>query len=169
MDVFATLSEHAAKIDATVLLGTIVESKAKDGKAMVRVSVYERVTAFIPYSGGIANSFVKVWIPPQVGEQVTVVSMHGNPDYGVAFPSIFNTSCKEPEGANANTMIVDAGDTRIESDGSTVKVTAAKVLLDTPMVETTGDLVVAGNITDSRGDLTGHQHSTTDGATAVPR
>ncbi|ALV24557.1 phage baseplate assembly protein V [Campylobacter iguaniorum] len=32
-----------------------------------------------------------------------------------------------------------------------------------------GDLVVGGNISDSRGDLTGHSHSDTDGYTSSPR
>lgn len=33
----------------------------------------------------------------------------------------------------------------------------------------TGDLIVGGNISDSRGDLTGHSHSDSDGYTSNPR
>jgi phage baseplate assembly protein V len=169
MDIHERVSFLEQKIDASIQIGTIDDTKAGEGKALARVKLFDRVTDFLPVLS-IANSFVKVWIPPRVGEQVMVVSPYGNPSAGFIIPAIFNKGCKEPSGANENNVIVEIGSARVESDGSEVEVKApTKILLDTPVVETTGDLKVAGDISDSRGDLTGHTHSTTDGATAKAR
>ena len=163
------ISELFGKVDALVNYGTIDAVKSVEGKALARVKIFDRVTDFLPVVS-IANSFVKVWIPPRVGEQVAVISPWGDANGGFIIASIFNKGCKEPDGANANNVIIEVGNSRFESNGSVVKVKApTKVLIDTPLLETTGDLKVAGDITDSRGDLTGHSHSTTDGATASPR
>lgn len=168
MDLHEEVSFLKQKIDAIVQIGTIDDTKAAEGKALARVKVFDRVTDFLPVLS-IANSFVKVWIPPRVGEQVVVVSPYGDPSSGFIIPAIFNKGCREPGGAGERNVIVEAGPNRIDLDDSGVKIKAPKVILDTPTVETTGDLIVAGDITDSRGDLTGHAHSTTDGAEAKPR
>ena len=169
VDVFEEISRLKQKMISLAMIGTIVETKAKDGKALARVNLLDRVTDFLPVSS-LSNSFVKVWIPPLVGEQVLVISSFGDANGGVVIPSIFNKSCLEPSGASENNVIVEVGGSRFESNGSVTKIKSpAKVLLDTPLVETTGDLKVAGDINDSRGDLTGHSHDTTDGAKANPR
>ena len=169
MDSFKEISFLKQKFEAIVNLGTIDDTKASEGKALARVKIGDRVTDFLPVLS-IANSFVKIWIPPRVGEQVTVISPYGNPSGGFIIPSIYNKECKEPTGANSENVIVEAGENRVELDEDEIKLKSpVRVLLDTPLVETTGDLNVAGDITDSRGDLTGHGHSTTDGAEANPR
>ena len=158
------------KVNALVQFGTIDSTKAGEGKALARVKIGDRVTDFLPVKS-IGNSVVKIWIPPLVGEQVVVISPFGDASSGFIIPSFFNIGCKEPSGANGSNAIIEVGNTRVEAtkDGN-IKVKApVRVLLDTPLVETTGDLKVAGDISDSRGDLTGHKHATTDGAEAKPR
>ena len=169
MDVFEEISFLKQRFEAVVNFGTIDDTKANEGKALARVKVGDRVTDFLPVLS-IANSFVRVWIPPRVGEQVVVISPFGDASSGFVIPAIFNKGCKEPNGANSGNAIVEVGANRVELDSSSIKVKAtAKVLLDTPLVEMSGDLKVAGDISDSRGDLTGHMHDTTDGAKANPR
>ena len=168
MDLHERVSFVEQKVDASIQVGTIDDTKAGEGKALARVKLFDRVTDFLPVLS-IANSFVKVWIPPRVGEQVMVVSPFGNPSAGFIIPSIFNKGCKEPSGAGKRNVIVEAGENRIELNNTNIKVKSPKIVLDTPVVETTGDLKVAGDISDSRGDLTGHGHDTTDGAKANPR
>lgn len=169
VDPLKEISLLRQKFEAIVNFGTIDDTKASEGKALARVKIGDRVTDFLPVKM-IANSFVKVWIPPRVGEQVVVISPFGNPSSGFIVPDFFNKGCREPDGANEDSVIVEVGENRIELEKSEIKVKApTKVLLDTPLVKTTGDLIVAGDITDSRGDLTGHSHSTTDGAEASPR
>ncbi len=169
MDPFKEISFLKQRFEAVVNHGTIDATKASEGKALARVKIGDRVSDFLPVNM-IANSFVKVWIPPRVGEQVTVISPFGNPSGGFIIPSIYNKECKEPTGANSENVIVEVGGNRVELDKSEIKLKSpVRVLLDTPLVESTGDLKVAGDISDSRGDLTGHGHSTTDGAEATPR
>jgi len=169
MDIYAELSELKRRVGAMVSFGTVVESRAADGKALVRVAVYERVTDWLPVAS-LSNSFFKLWIPPLVGMQVTVISPGGDADYGVVIPAIFNTNCKEPADANGSNAILEAGGNRVVFGSSDIHITApSSVSIDTPTVSISGDLVVAGDIRDSRGDLTGHTHVTTDGATAKAR
>ena len=169
MDAWQEISFLKQKFEAIVNFGTIDATKANESKALARVKVGDRVTDFLPVLS-IANSFVKVWIPPRVGEQVAVISPFGDASSGFIIPAIFNKGCREPSGANSGNVIVEAGANRVELDSSSIKVKApAKVLLDTPLVEMSGNLKVAGDISDSRGDLTGHTHNTTDGAKAKAR
>jgi len=169
MDTFNEISFLKQKFEAVINYGTIDATKAGEGKALARVKIGDRVTDFLPVKM-IANSFTKVWIPPRVGEQVVVISPLGDPSGGFIVPSIYNIDCREPDGANSNNVIIEAGANRVELDSSSIKVKApAKVFLDTPLVEMSGDLKVAGDISDSRGDLTGHTHNTTDGAKAKAR
>jgi len=169
MDIFMKLSALQQALDGVIHFGTVVESKASEGKALCRVKIHERVTPLLPVQR-IGNSVVKIWIPPLVGEQVIVLCPNGNTDSGVVLPSIFNTECREPKGANSANLIVEIGSVRIECDESQCSIISPSMItLDTPLVKMSGDLVVDGEISDSRGDLTGHTHDTTDGATAKER
>jgi len=168
MDLYEEISYLKQKFNAIVNFGTIDATKASEGKALARVKIGSRVTDFLPVVS-IANSFVKVWIPPRVGEQVVVISPFGDASCGFIIPAIFNKECREPNGANTDNVIVEAGVNRFDLDNGGVKIKAPKVVLDTPLVSMSGDLKVAGDISDSRGDLTGHTHDTTDGATAKAR
>ncbi|WOE69092.1 hypothetical protein RZR97_08220 [Hydrogenimonas thermophila] len=161
--------ETLRRLNNLIQIGTIVETKSVEGKALARVNINGRVTDFLP-ALMVNNDFVKVWVPARVKEQVTVLSPFGNADFGVILPAIYNVGNKEPAGANANNVIVEVGNVRVETDGQSVDISAPlSVNINTPVVNMSGNLVVAGNITDSRGDLTGHTHSTTDGATAEAR
>ena len=169
MDIYAELSDLKRRLGAMVSFGTVVESRAAGGKALVRVAVYERVTDWLPVAS-LSNNFFRLWVPPLVGMQVTVISPGGDADYGIVIPAIFNTSCKEPAGAGADNAILEAGGNRVVFDSNNINITApGSVSIDTPTVFMSGDLVVSGDIRDSRGDLTGHTHTTTDGATAKER
>lgn len=165
----AKLNDLNHAIHAIVQVGSVCESKADKGKALVRVDILGRQSDWLPVVM-MANDFVKVWIPPKTGMQVLVVSPLGDANGGFVLPSIFNASCKEPAGASETNVIIEVGACRIDIEQERVKIKAPQSLsIDTPKVSLSGDLEVAGNIGDSRGDLTGHAHSTTDGATAVPR
>ena len=163
------MAETLRRLDNLIQIGTVVETKSDEGLALARVDIDGRVTDFLPVLM-VNNDFVKVWVPVRVKEQVTVLSPFGNADFGVILPAIYNKENKEPAGANSNNVIVEIDTVRIETDGAMVDISApVSVNLNTPVVNMSGNLVVAGDIRDSRGDLTGHTHSTTDGATANPR
>ena len=130
-------------------------------RALVRVKLGDRVTNWMPYKS-IANAFMKVWMPPRVGEQVTVLLPFAEANGGIAVGSIFNKGCKEPEGANDHNFIVEFEDgTRIVYDTNTHDLsisTSGAINLTASAVNIEGNLNVSGTITDEKGSLTTHIH-----------
>jgi len=112
--------ELERKINNIVQIGTIVEIDNK--KALARVNILGRVTDFLPVKM-IGNSFIKVFIPVRIGEQVMVVCPYGNANSGYVIPSIFNRNLPEPSGATEDKAIVEfAGGVRIDSDGANITI-----------------------------------------------
>lgn len=200
-----------------VNVGTISETKSKDGKALVRVKVLERESDFLPIVS-FGNSFKRHFIPARVGEQVVMFCPFGEANGGFIVRSIFNKNCKEPSGSNEHTEVIEYEDGTVLSydtkakelkvDASnkiTIICKSASVTADTVNVTATtthtgdvtingkltvskqitgsgglsisggngaqvdGDISTTGSISDSKGDLTGHGHNCSDGATAQAR
>ena len=154
--------------DNMIQLGTIVNVDTAN-RALVRVQLFDRVTDMLPYKM-IANSHLRVWMPPKVGEQVIVLSPFGEGDDGVVLGGIFNKDLKEPTAANDHTSVVEFSDgTIITYDASTqaltinaagvVNVTAPSGMSITANVTINGNLNVTGAITDEKGSLTSHVHT----------
>ena len=164
--------------------GTIVESRAVNGKMMARVDVHGRVTDWMPVIG-ISNAFMKIYIPILVGEQVTVLCEFGEADNGIILRSLFSQDSAEPTGMNATTASIlfhdgakaqydsSTGRMDVEAIGS-IHMTAPHVELvcDTAHMTGTleidgalgvgGDISTDGGITDANGDLS--NFTTSDGA-----
>lgn len=143
-----------------VEVGTIVGVDLSN-RALVRVKLGDRVTNWLPYQS-IANAFIKVWLPPRTGEQVTVFLPFAEANGGIAVGSIFNKGCKEPEGANDHNFIVEFEDgTCIVYDTNTHDLsisTQHDINLTATAVNIEGNLNVSGTITDEKGSLTTHIH-----------
>ena len=181
-----TLSELWRKVQNMTATATVVATKAKDGKAMVKVAYDDETKSdWLPVMGK-NNSLLKIWMPPLVGEQVTVLRVFGNADAGVVLPSIFNKNSKEPEGSSETNVIVEFEDgARFEYDTKTkeLKVTAEKINLVCTNLTVEGDaqfkanvdisealdvggdisndgsIETAGTVTDMMGDLTNFKTS----------
>lgn len=155
--------------DNIIQLGTIVGVDTAN-RALVRVQIDDRVTDWIPYAMK-ASKYIKIWIPPQIGEQVEVHSPYGEGDDGVAHGSIYNKECKEPTGANGFTTIVEwSNGARVEVDtqANTMKLkNPGEVMIDAPIVHLSGNLIVDGTITDEKGSLTSHNHTSVMSGTAL--
>jgi len=160
--------------DNLIQLGTIVGVDTAN-RALVRVQIDDRVTDWIPYAMK-ASKHIKIWIPPQMGEQVEVHSPYGEGDDGVAHGSIYNKECKEPTWANEHTSGIEFSDGTVITYDTTAKaltidasgsiaITAPSgitVTADTAItgdVTITGNLNVSGTVTDEKGSLTTHVHS----------
>ncbi len=145
-----------------------------DGKALVRVQIFERVTDWIPYVMK-ASKHIKIWIPPQIGEQVEVKFPFGETDGGHAEGSIYNKDCKEPVWANNHTSGIEFSDGTIITYDTTAKaltinavgsigitapsgITVTANTAITGNVTITGNLTVSGTITDEKGSLSSHVH-----------
>jgi len=191
------LAELKRLINNIVSFGTISQTKSADGKALARVKVMDRETDFLPVVS-FSNSFKKHFIPVRVGEQVVMFSPFGEASGGFIIRSIFHKVANEPSLANEHTEVMEYEDGTVitydtqakelkinASDKITIICKAASVTANTVditatttnngdvningNVTVTGDISSSGSISDSVGDLTTHQHSTTDGATALPR
>ena len=109
------MKELERRLNNIVQVGTVVE--IDKSKALARVNILGRVTDFLPVKM-IGNSFVKVFIPIRVNEQVLVVCPFGNANSGFIIPGIFNKGCEEPSGSNPDKAIIEfSGGVRIDSDG----------------------------------------------------
>lgn len=165
------------KINNIAQIGTVVETKSSEGLALARVNILGRVTDFLPVVM-ISNSFIKVWIPVQVNEQVLVVSPFGEANSGFIIPSIYNRGNKEPTGSTDKNVIVQIGNVTFKCDGETITIDSKNFKLNTETItidsknlklDSKGNLTITGRITDTLGDLTGHEHSVSNHSTAVKR
>ena len=113
------LVELKRRLENIVQVGQISATKNQDGKALARVVVHDvgedkRVTDFLPVIS-FANSFARVFFPIRAGEQVLVISLFGDANKGFILRSIFNKSCKEPDGASETKTIIEFEDGAILS------------------------------------------------------
>lgn len=155
-------------LDNLIQIGTITAVDTEN-RALVRVQIHERVTDWFPYKM-LANSHIKIWTPPHVGEQVIVLSPYGEGDDGVVIGSIFNKDLKEPTAANDHTSVIEFSDGTVITYDTTTKaltinasgsvaITAPSGASITGNVTVTGNLTVSGTITDEKGSLSSHVHS----------
>ena len=113
--------ELERRINNLIQVGVVVE--IDESRALARVNILGRVTDFLPVKM-IGNSFVKIWIPVRVGEQVLVFSPYGNANSGFIVPSIFNKDCKEPDGVSKDLAVIEFADgVKIDSDGMNINIT----------------------------------------------
>lgn len=177
------------KINNLIQVGTI--SEVKSDQALARVDLMGRVTDFLPVLSQ-SNAFKKHYIPARVSEQVVVLSPFGEASGGLILRGVFNKQTKEPS-ANTSKEVEEyedgtkisydsqAKELKVEASDKIIIVASGDIIVTCSNANITattthngnvsinGDLSVSGNITDSRGDLTGHSHSDSDGATSLPR
>ena len=130
-----SLVELKRRLENIVQIGQISATKNQDGKALARVVVHDvgedkRVTDFLPVLS-LANSFFRVFFPIRASEQVLVISLFGDANKGFILRSIFNKSCKEPDGASENKAIVEFEDGAIfsyDTKSSTLEVLNPKII-----------------------------------------
>ena len=138
-----SLVELKRRLENIVQIGIVDATKNQEGKALARVVVHDvgedkRVTDFLPVLS-LANSFFRVFFPIRVGEQVLVISLFGDANKGFILRSIFNKSCKEPDGASDTRTVIEF------EDGTVVYYDTKTKILD---FNCTGDVSIkaAGNI-----------------------
>ncbi len=157
-----TPRELLRRLENIVQVGTISVTKTRQGKALAKVILDDdednkRVTRFLPVIS-FANSFGRVFFPLKVDEQVLVVSPFGNANSGFIIRSIFNRGCKEPDGSNEHTAIVEFEDgTRISYDTKArdLKVDAVKSInIICKEATVTADTTTINSTSTHNGDVT---------------
>ena len=177
--------EADRRLNNVIRNGTIRQHKSAEGKLLARVEIHGRLTDWLPVKG-MCNSFVKIYFPIRIGEQVQVHAEFGEADSGVIERSIFCDDCPEPEGADNDTAIMlfhDGGEIRYNTKTGKMELNAimeAKIIaphieLVCETIHSTGSMDIDGalnvtegistdgDISDGQGDLS--NFTTTDGAT----
>lgn len=157
-----SLQELKRRLENIVQVGTVSETKMKEGKALARVILDDdgenkRVSSFLPVVS-FANSFGRVFFPLRVNEQVLVISPFGNANSGFIIRSIFNRGCKEPDGSNEHTAIVEFEDGTVisyDSKASNLKVDAVKSMnIICKEATVTADTTTINSTSTHNGDVT---------------
>ena len=159
-----------------------------DGKRCeVKIDTDDRVTPWIEVRSRVTKHY-KEFTPPTVGDQVFIHNPNGVDnenayvELGVAYESV-----SLPKEVDENKIVRWAKDGTIYIHNTKMKtitiatpcdikvetkkellIKAKKVIIDTD-VHITGNLDVDGDISDSKGDLTGHDHKVVKHLIAKPR
>ncbi|PSM51361.1 phage baseplate assembly protein V [Campylobacter blaseri] len=144
-------------------------SEVKDDKA--RVAIGSLVTDFLKVFMPLANSYAVAASPIKVGEQVLVMAVEGDINSGVILRGLFYDKHKlEVKDNECEVVFSDGVKMSYNTSSSTLTITAPKnINIKTTTFNIDGNLKVSGDISDSRGDLTGHSHNDTDGFVSSPR
>ncbi len=136
-------------------VGTVSKTKAGEGKMLVDIDVQGAELHNVPVKS-LANSFVKLFVPVLVGEQVFVFAEDGNMDKAYCMPSLFGGGTTEPSGGSASTVVLEIGGNTFAVDGSTVKCTTETFIIDGDLdingTISAVDIVASGTIVDSDGN-----------------
>lgn len=110
-----SISELWRRTQGMVVTGSVEESKSANGKMLVRIKYSdkntgeEHVSKFLPVMTK-NNKLMKIWMPLEKGEQVTVLRPFGDNDGGLVIPSLHWKGNKESVGANEHSAIVEFKD-----------------------------------------------------------
>ncbi|WP_213180819.1 MULTISPECIES: phage baseplate assembly protein V [Citrobacter freundii complex] len=122
-------------------------------KWCVRVRSGNLETGWLRWNTPRAGAF-KIWIPPSVGEQVSIACIGGNPETAIILGSLYSNDHPAP-GNSLKEIVITAPDgavVRYDADASVLEATGMKtakiqaavgVTLDTPVVECTKHLKTA--------------------------
>lgn len=94
MNIENEIAEIHRRIDNLIRTGVVTEVDLKEGTCRVKSGGLE--TRHLPVSA-IRAGDARVWWPPSVGEQVTLICMSGNPETAVVLPGLFSDFCPQPD------------------------------------------------------------------------
>jgi len=139
-------------MDNTFRVGTVCKS---DGMS-VDIDLQGAVLKGVPMAG-VCNSFMKAFIPAQVGEQVMVLAEDGDLDKAYAVATLPSKEFAPPSGGNSGKAIIEIGGIALEMEGDTLTLTAGTLKLEGDLdvngsITTTEDITAEGVITDSDGN-----------------
>lgn len=150
-----------------------------EGKACeVKVEVEGRSTNWLPVKSKI-SSFYKEHYPPREGDQCIVFLPDGVAEDGFVDTNLAYEKVSLPNTVDANTIVKWAEDgTTYLHNTKTKKITLdtpCDVLLISPKITLDGEVTITGNLTvakeisDVKGNLTTHSHKVEEHIKAIPR
>lgn len=122
-----------------VRYGTIAEVDL--AKARVKIKSGNITTTWLPWAAGRASGAKRRWDPPEVGEQVAVISPGGDLTQGLVIPGVYQESAGAPSASADKDSTVYSDGTVIEYDRAAHALVAdlqgTKVYADRSKIELT--------------------------------
>lgn len=110
-------------------------------KARVRIKSGNIITAWLPWAAGRASGAKRRWDPPEVGEQVAIISPGGDMAQGLVIPGVYQDSAAAPSDSAYKDSTVYSDGTVIEYDRASHALTAdlqgTKLFADRNKIELT--------------------------------
>ena len=157
------LSDLIQRLHNLIRIGTVTE--ANYSKRRLKILIGEITTGWLPWLTQKSFGNIK-WNPPEVGEQVAVVSPSGDLRKGLVMPSIYQSS-QAPNDASADLESTTYKDgakisydrslhnytISIPNNGATVNILSGGTInLNATKINVNGDLSVAGSV-NATGDI----------------
>lgn len=168
-----------------VRYGTIAEVDL--AKARVKIKSGNITTTWLPWAAGRASGAKRRWDPPEVGEQVAVISPGGDLTQGLVIPGVYQESAGAPSASAdkdstvysdgtvieydraAHALTADLQGTKVYADrskieltigGSKVTLTSSGATVEAASINLTGNVTVTGNLTNNGKNVgSTHMHS----------
>ena len=174
------LPDLARRVANGVRLGTILA--VDHAQARVRVKSGDIESAWLPWSTGRASTAKRRWDPPQVGEQVVMLSPGGDMRQAVVLSGVFQQSAGAPSASpdkdatvygdgtaieydrGSRTLLVDFGGASITATPTGITLTVGGVSL---IVSASGVSITGGMVTHN-GTNIGDTHTHEGSPTAPP-
>lgn len=119
--------------------GTVAE--VDYANARVKIKSGNITTAWLPWAAGRASGAKRRWDPPEVGEQVAVISPGGDLSQGLVLPGVYQSSAAAPSDSADKDSTVYSDGTVIEYDRAAHALTAdlqgTKLFADRNKIELT--------------------------------
>jgi phage baseplate assembly protein V len=119
--------------------GTVAE--VDYANARVKIKSGNITTAWLPWAAGRASGAKRRWDPPEVGEQVAVISPGGDLAQGLVLPGVYQSSAAAPSDSADKDSTVYSDGTVIEYDRAAHSLTAdlqgTKLYADRDKIELT--------------------------------
>ncbi|MCP4102606.1 MAG: phage baseplate assembly protein V [Lentisphaerae bacterium] len=138
------ITELQRNIANLVRIGTIAEADYTNAK--VRVQIGELLTNWLDFISFRA-ALVKVWCPPEVGEQVLVISPGGDLAQGVVIPAIYQNTFPATSTTPTTTKLTFGDGAKLEYDSAAHHLQAILPGGGTTTLVSDGGITIIGDIT----------------------
>ncbi|MCP4101045.1 MAG: phage baseplate assembly protein V [Lentisphaerae bacterium] len=151
-------TELQRNIANIIRVGTIAE--ADYVKTKVRVQMGELLTNWLDFISFRA-ALVTVWCPPEVGEQVLIISPGGDLAQGVVIPALYQHTFPASAATPAITKMTFADGAKLEYDSASHQLQAIlpgggkTTLISDGGITITGDITVTGKIVSTGDQVAG--------------
>ncbi len=152
------ITELQRNVANIIRIGTIAEADYDNAK--VRVQIGELLTNWLDFISFRA-ALVTVWCPPEIGEQVLVISPGGDLSQGIVMPALYQQTFPASAATPTITQMTFADGAKLEYDSASHHLQAilpgggTTTLVSDGGITITGDITVTGQIVSTGDQVAG--------------